>query len=172
MTTSTKKGFTLIELMIVVAIIGILAAVAVPNFMRFQARAKQSEAKMNLKAIYTAQHAYMQETDTFSNSIRDIGFEPERGNRYAYYVGGLANCQTRTTAARGPGTDCVAVDTFRHGNGLNPTPTPVTAVGVVEVNGSQSFSAAAAGNIDNDSQLDTWGITSQAGEPYNDTDDV
>ena len=46
-----KRGFTLIELMIVVAIIGILAAIAIPNFIKFQAKSKQSEAKTNLKAI-------------------------------------------------------------------------------------------------------------------------
>ncbi|WP_414645174.1 type IV pilin protein, partial [Candidatus Deferrimicrobium sp.] len=49
-----KKGFTLIELMIVVAIIGILAAIAIPNFLRFQAKSKQSEAKTNLGGIFTA----------------------------------------------------------------------------------------------------------------------
>ncbi|MBI3179248.1 MAG: prepilin-type N-terminal cleavage/methylation domain-containing protein, partial [Deltaproteobacteria bacterium] len=48
-----SRGFTLIELMIVVAIIGILALIAIPNFMKFQAKAKQSEAKTNLKAYYT-----------------------------------------------------------------------------------------------------------------------
>ncbi|MBI2370572.1 MAG: prepilin-type N-terminal cleavage/methylation domain-containing protein, partial [Deltaproteobacteria bacterium] len=45
-----RQGFTLIELMIVVAIIGILAAIAIPNFLRFQAKSKQSEAKTNLAA--------------------------------------------------------------------------------------------------------------------------
>ncbi len=51
----SKKGFTLIELMIVVAIIGILAAIAIPNFLKFQAKSKQSEAKSNLGAIFTGQ---------------------------------------------------------------------------------------------------------------------
>ena len=61
----SQKGFTLIELMIVVAIIGILAVIAVPNFQKFQARAKQSEAKTNLKGIYTAKVANFQAADTY-----------------------------------------------------------------------------------------------------------
>jgi type IV pilus assembly protein PilA len=59
------KGFTLIELMIVVAIIGILAAIAVPNFVKFQCRSKQSEAKTNLKSMYVAQEAYRAEFDEY-----------------------------------------------------------------------------------------------------------
>ena len=52
------QGFTLIELMIVVAIIGILAAIAIPNFIKFQCRSKQSEAKSQLKSMYVAQESY------------------------------------------------------------------------------------------------------------------
>lgn len=61
-----KQGFSLVELMIVVAIIGILAALAVPRFQSFQAKAKQSEAKNNLSHIYTLQQSYHGDNDTYA----------------------------------------------------------------------------------------------------------
>ncbi len=60
-------AFTLIELMIVLAIIGILAAIALPNFIKFSCRAKQSEAKTLLKAIVVAEQSYRGEFDTYLN---------------------------------------------------------------------------------------------------------
>ena len=64
-TQNRKGGFTLIELMIVVAIIGILAAIAIPNFLRFQLKARSSEGKVNLSAIRTAETSYMSEFGLF-----------------------------------------------------------------------------------------------------------
>ena len=68
-----QKGFTLIELMIVVAIIGILAAIAIPNFLRFQLRARSSEGKTNLAAIRTSEESYQAE---FGNYVSTSGAAP------------------------------------------------------------------------------------------------
>jgi type IV pilus assembly protein PilA len=56
----SSKGFTLIELMIVVAIIGILAAIAIPNFLRYQLRSKYAELKTNVEAIYKSEESLRQ----------------------------------------------------------------------------------------------------------------
>src|SRR5919197_345248 len=56
----SSKGFTLIELMIVVAIIGILAAIAIPNFLRYQLRSKFAELKTNVEAIRKSQESLRQ----------------------------------------------------------------------------------------------------------------
>ncbi len=86
--SSLANGFTLIELMIVVAIIGLLAALAIPNFLKFQARSKQSEAKANLKSVFTAQKSYYGDKQMYLDLLNVIGFEPEFNNRYTYYAGG------------------------------------------------------------------------------------
>lgn len=100
-----EKGFTLVELLIVIGIIGILSVIAIPNFMRFQAKAKQTEAKTNLSALYTAEKAYYAEYGGFYTGLVTIGFQSEGANRN-YHVGFMgAQCGTGAAVAGllGPG---------------------------------------------------------------------
>ena len=62
-----EDGFSLVELMVVVAIIGVLAGLAVPRFRTFQAKARQVEAVTALKTMYTLQESYYGENEVYAN---------------------------------------------------------------------------------------------------------
>ncbi len=189
MTRNAARGFSLVELMVVVAIIGVLASIAMPNFIKLQARAKQSEPKANLRAAWAAQRAYFQEKDDYSSCINKIGFNPERGNRYKYDLGLTlrtleSTCTTADSRASAAGvtamTDSrVLVDTFKYGLGINANPAttviynPVAPggsnvvvvanlVGVTPAGGGSgsSFGVSASGNIDSDGVNDLWYVSS------------
>jgi type IV pilus assembly protein PilA len=76
MVKNNKKAFTLVELMIVVAIIGILAAIAVPNFVAMQYRAKRAEVPSNVDGIKTAELAYDAAFDAF---VQQTSYVPTTG---------------------------------------------------------------------------------------------
>ncbi len=125
-----RRAFTLVELMIVVAVIGVLSALAIPNYIRFQAKSKQSEAKGNLRAAFTTERAYYQEHNTYTACTMKLGFAPERGNRYRYTLNTTRRadetCNTtevRATAAgvRAPTDGDILADTFKHGTGVGIT---------------------------------------------------
>jgi type IV pilus assembly protein PilA len=140
---SKNKGFTLIELMIVVAIIGIIAAIAIPNYMGFVSKTRRSEAKYNLEGIYKAEVAWFGENDSFSNSFAVIRWRPEGRSYYSYSVGNEIY-------------------------GKNP---PDALGGYTPAANSQSFSAYSWGNIDSDGTVDVWHIDNMK-NILNDVDDM
>ncbi len=121
----SQKGFTLIELMIVVVIIGILAALAIPRFMRATTKSKQSEAKNILKQIYAMERAYRQEKDVYwitanaasaatPNAFAQIGIQVMASARYTYTLSSTDAGATNflATATSGILDDDAAVDTW------------------------------------------------------------
>jgi type IV pilus assembly protein PilA len=141
-----NQGFTLIELMIVVAIIGILAAIAIPNFMMFMAKTKRSEVKYNLEAIYKAEISWYGEYDRFDNNFTTIRWKPA-GTIYYY------------TFSVGSGIE---------GLPLSTNPMPAAAAPVANDNG---FAAYGWGNIDPDDTIDVWHIDDWK-NMVNDVDDL
>lgn len=125
---NNQKGFTLIELMIVVAIIGILAAIAIPNFMKYQLKSKTAEAKVNLGAIATSQESYRAERDVYRVC--------------AEYPAGRSNLrQTWNPAAAGGFTSI----------GFSPSGKVYYDYEVTSTDTSANFTGIAYGDLDNDS---------------------
>lgn len=164
-----KRGFTLIELMIVVAIIGILAAIAIPNFLKFQAKARQSEAKTNLSSIATAEIAYFAEKNNWGFTFYRIGWSPQGQAKYKYLLGTVTGDGSDAAETAGVivgsstcnntgGTPCT--------NTCGPGHTALVATDPVI-----GFTASAEGNVDSDTVTDCWYIN-QEKTPVNSWNDV
>lgn len=133
------KAFSLIELMVVVAIIAFLAMVSVPTFRRFLYKCKRSEAYMNLHAMYAAQKAYWAEHGKYSDALsgeNSIGWKPEGS---IYYTYGFAS----------------GVEGKNYFTGTLGTPSSALSDAKATPN---SFVMIAAGDIDGDGEPDVLAI--------------
>ena len=128
-----QDGFTLIELMVAVVILGVLAALATGSFLSYQARAKQSEIKSNLGAVSELAITYKTEYDTYITDWSGIGWQPMGTTRYRYWYNGAALAGTLTSPE-------VWIDYSDPGSAAT----------------ADSFTAAVVGNIDGDASTDQW----------------
>jgi len=160
-----QRGFTLIELMVVVAIVGILASIAIPNFLKYMARSRQSEAKANLAAVFVSETSFYGENSRYG-SFNEVGYTLATSsgattNRYTYRspaIGGAA------TSSGTPGIDLIPAAV-----GGNTPENTVHQSGA----GGGSFTATATGNIDVDPTPDEWHINDRKLDLQNaDTNDA
>jgi type IV pilus assembly protein PilA len=174
-----NRGFTLIELMIVVSIIGVLASIAIPSFLRFQARARQAEVSTNLKSLFTSMRTLQRKP---ALDVHATGFSPERGNRYSYHMEDSCNSyedRSNQQVAIHPGDTCIGADTFRNPafpdtfTVVNPSSTSWNNTlgmganaGLFGDDQSWDFLIYAAGDVDGNPAdgADTWLISSTEGE--------
>ncbi|SEM13036.1 Type IV pilin PilA [Stigmatella aurantiaca] len=169
--------------------LGIIAAVAIPNFLQYQGRAKQAECKVNLKAFYAAQAMHSASESGYEPVLSKVQFSPERGNRYAYFAG--PGPMEERASAQATGTEeaqAIGLDTFKFAG--QPPITfeslPPEVAGLVGLSGECpdcDITMVCAGNIDQDPSLDIWSISLKdraltdgtsipAGQPFQHVNDV
>jgi len=150
-----NQGFSLVELMIVVAIIGLLAAVGVPQYQKFQARARQSEAKITLGSLYTGEQSFFSEWNHYTRSLRNAGVGVN-GVKLRYQAGfpGVAAAGAPYTATNAPpevDTDRILIlpagSAWEVAPGANVDTANITTV--TEAYSATAFTAAAWGSPNN-----------------------
>lgn len=119
------KGFTLIELLVVIVITGILAAIAIPNFLNQDVKAKQSEAKQNINIINKTQNSFRAENSTFATSFDALAIGSITGTttgtttNYSYTVSGTTDSSTAIATPLDTALKGYSGGAVRFSNGAN-----------------------------------------------------
>ncbi len=164
---TSARGFSLIEIMIVVAIIGMLTTIAVPNMQRFQARSRSAEAKVQLKGLMTDYWTYWHDTGEREVNLRLLGWKPVGTPRYIYGFtagiisdpGGVPDSASLAAVEGGFSTEKMVTNA---GVALVYTDLPFsfTFGGIFgSIIDPPLIAIGAAGNVDDDDTLDRWAIT-------------
>ena len=96
----TQQGFTLIELMITVAIVGIIAAIAVPNYSEYIKRASRAEAASALLDAANKQEQYFVDNRAYSTSFSDLGIQSKTENGHFELTINVVNSNEFTITAK------------------------------------------------------------------------
>jgi type IV pilus assembly protein PilA len=143
-----------------------MAAVALPNFYKFNKRSKVSEVKYTLKSAFTAERSWFMEKDTYSESLEEIGFMPERGNRYRYYLSARGDMLI-PGAADGGWHSNLAADLQKDlitGNAALQAGVPAGLLSEAGIKGTCpqcNVTIIAVGNIDSHATADVWSISTE-----------
>ena len=153
-----EEGFTLVELMVVVAIVGVLSVIAIPQYTKFTGRARQSEAKSTLGSILTAERAFAVEKSSFSGCLAAVGVAPVGNTYYATGLKDLANVPLNVGSVTCAGG--TAADKIHYWAATDKIGTATTSV----VNGATSmlastFNVGATGSIQSGATPDEWTMT-------------
>lgn len=107
-------GFTLIELMVVVAIVGILATIAVPQYSAYVSKARQSEAKISLSLVHSIQSSFFSDTGSYTQCLQKIGFK-ESDNASVYYAIGIGHDSSNSSCSPTGNKTCAATGWAQRG---------------------------------------------------------
>jgi type IV pilus assembly protein PilA len=176
-----NSGFTLVELMVAVGITGALTTIAVPNYLKYVAKSRESEAKIGLSAIYVGEKQFGVEYGFYTACLPNIGYQGSNVPNERYYVVGFNNTPASATSCGTSGNTacydipasaaCATVHAANNYTYYEATAKasgaavatqsdllPASGGGALTGVGKIRFSVGAAGRISNSGNLDIWKI--------------